>query len=260
MSGSTAVDLEISGPVALIALNRPAVRNAIDPSICKGLDEALTAAEDANVRVIVVRGNEAVLSAGADLDHVRSVADDPDELERFVKGISDVLDRLEAARAATVCVVEGYAVAGGCELMLACDIAIAATDAQIGDGHLEYGLVPGAGGSVRLPRALPPARARFLLLTGELVTGRVAAEWGLVSLAVDADQLDAEVDRVVTRLASLSGSAIAAAKRMVMEGRDLPIDDAILSERAIFLKHFRDNPDPREGMSAFGERRQPSFE
>jgi enoyl-CoA hydratase/carnithine racemase len=169
-----------------------------------------------------------------------------------------VLDRIEAAPLVSVAVVAGYALAGGCEIVLACDLAVAADDARIGDRHLEYGLLPGAGGSVRLPRALPGPLARRLLYTGEIVDGATAAAWGLVSHSAPAQRLDKEVDALVARLARHSPEALARMKAMYRAGLGVPPEQALVAERRLLLQHLA-GPTVAEGLAAFGQRRPPDF-
>jgi len=241
-------------------IDRPEAMNAIDGHVVAGLEAAVDRAEAERARVLVLRGAGGTFCAGADLAYVLGLVDDRGALGDYVGRLAAVFDRLEAAPFASLCVVEGYALAGGCEILLACDIVLAAADAKIGDRHLEYGLLPGAGGSIRLERSLPSPRARWLLLSGEMISGAQAAEWGLVTHAFDAAELDAAVEAQVARLASRSRDALATAKRMAMEMRHLPFDEAIRAERERFLDHFLESPDGREGLAAFAERRKPRFD
>jgi enoyl-CoA hydratase/carnithine racemase len=255
------VRLEIEpGAWVRATIDRPAAMNAIDDSVVAGLEAAVDRAEAERARVLVLRGAGGTFCAGADLAYVLGLVDDRAALGRYVQRLATVLDRIEAAPFASLCVVEGYALAGGCEILLACDIVLAAADAKIGDRHLEYGLLPGAGGSVRLARSLPSPRARWLLLSGELLSGTEAAEWGLVTRAVAPAELEAAVEAQVARLASRSRDALATAKRMAIGLRDLPFDEAIRAERELFLDHFLESPDGREGLAAFAERRPPRFD
>lgn len=253
------VEIRVEERVVRARLDRPAARNALAPAVVDGIEGALDAADEAGAAVLVVSGSGGNFCAGADLDLVLSAVDDRDVLSAYVTRIADLLDRMEAAPFATVGVIEGFALAGGCEIVLACDVTVASHDARIGDRHLEYGLLPGAGGSVRLPRALSSARGRWLLLSGEMLDGRQAAEWGLVTFSAPPEALEARVEAVVARLASRSREAIAAAKRMWREVRDLPVPDGIERERALFLQHFQESADVREGLAAFHERRAPRF-
>jgi enoyl-CoA hydratase len=165
--------------------------------------------------------------------------------------LNDVLLEIEAAPFASVAVVDGFAVAGGCELLLACDVVVAAEDARIGDRHLELGLLPGAGGSVRLHKALTPARSRWLLLSGELISGREAADWGLVTRSVPPDQLDEVAEAMIARLASRSASALAGMKELIGAVRDIPVPEGVDAERRIFLDHMAKSDDLRAALARF---------
>lgn len=258
MTSNDAVLLEVDGPVARLTLNRPGAMNSFSPDLLAGLAGALAAALAARCPVLVIRGAGRALSAGADLKYLRGCLGDAERLRDYITSIGAVFDAIEAAPIVSVCVVDGYAVAGGCELMLACDVAIASTAARIGDRHLEYGLLPGAGGSVRLMRALPPAVAARLCYTADLIDGAAAADYGLVSAAVPADELDAQVDRVVARLARHSLPAVQAMKHLLHNATVKPAVDALADEREVLLRHLN-SPTVAEGLTAFADRRPPDF-
>jgi enoyl-CoA hydratase len=245
------------GGVLRATIDRPEARNAISPSVIEGLEAAVRRARDGGAQVLVLRGAAGTFCAGADLEWVLSTIDQPGALEdggAFASGIrrlNDVFLGLEAAAFAAVAVVEGFALAGGCELLLACDVVVAAENARLGDRHLELGLLPGAGGSVRLHKALTPARSRWLLLSGEMIFGREAAEWGLVTRAVPAEQLDEVAEAMIARLASRSGDAIAGMKAMIGAGRDIPVPEGIAAEQRVFLEHMGKSDDLRAALARF---------
>ncbi|MFB6398026.1 enoyl-CoA hydratase/isomerase family protein [Polymorphospora lycopeni] len=244
--------------VVRATINRPARRNAIDLAVIEGLERAIDLADATGARALVLRGAAGTFCAGADLRVLEEMSVDPHRVETFMVRLALVLRRLETARFVSVAVVEGHAVAGGCEILLACDISVAATDARIGDRHLEYGLAPAAGGSVRLARTLPKARGNYLLLTADLLTGREAADWGLVSVAVPPADLESRVDALVDRLAGHSADALAVVKKMVWTADHEPRPDAMSWERRLFLRHLGSD-DVSEGLRAFRERRRPAF-
>jgi len=157
---------DIGGPVARVLINRPQTRNALSPGVVEGIRAAVDAAAAAGCPVLVIAGAGGTLSSGADLSFLRSIRHDAARLRSYITSIGETFERLAAAPFVSIGVVEQYALAGGCELLLACDLAVVSEQARIGDRHLEYGLLPGAGGSVRLPRAVTPAIARRLLFTG----------------------------------------------------------------------------------------------
>ncbi|MGH8990665.1 MAG: enoyl-CoA hydratase/isomerase family protein [Acidimicrobiia bacterium] len=255
------VIVSVDGPVLRATIDRPKARNAINEAVLDGLEGALDAAEATNAKVVVLSGGGGTFCAGADLKLVGQLVADRKLMSDYVTRLANVADRLESGPFVSLAVVKGFALAGGCELLLACDLALASIGARIGDRHVEFGLAPGAGGSVRLLRALPKAQARYLLLTGEVITGDQAAEWGLVSRALTPSALDGAVEAAIARLAGRSGDSLRAVKRMcAAAGADRPVDEAILAEREIFLDLMETSPDVHEGLAAFGEGRTPRFE
>jgi len=257
-NGTGAVLFAVDGPVARATLNRAAAMNSLSPALLAGLAAAVEAAVAARCTVLVIRGSGAALSAGADLKYLRGCLEDAGRLREYITSIGQVFDAIEAAPVISVCVVDGYAVAGGCELLLACDIPVASTTAQIGDRHLEYGLLPGAGGSVRLTRSLPPALASRICYTADLIDGDTAFRYGLVSAAVPPGELDAYVDQMVARLARHSLPAVQAMKHLLHNARVKPAAAALADEREVLLRHLR-SATVAEGLAAFGERRPPAF-
>ena len=251
------VVLEEDGRVLRATIDRPDARNAISPSVIEGLEAAVRRGRDSGARVLVLRGTAGTFCAGADLAWVLSTINQPGALDdggAFAAGIrrlNDVFLDIEAAPFASVAVVEGFALAGGCELLLACDVVIADENARLGDRHLELALLPGAGGSVRLHKALTPARSRWLLLSGEMITGREGAEWGLVTRAVPAEQLDEVAEAMIARLASRSSDAISGAKAMINAVRDIPVPEGIEAEHRIFLEHMGKSDDVRAALARF---------
>lgn len=252
---SPPVRVDVNGRAAHVLIDRAEARNALSPAVLAGLNGALDAAVAARCSVLTLRGAGGTLSAGADLPHLRTLLGDPSAVEAYIAAIGAVLDRIEAAPFVSVAVVGGYALAGGCEIVLACDLAVAADGALIGDRHLEYGLLPGAGGSVRLTRALPGPLARRLLLTGEMIDGTTAAAWGLVSHSAPAERLDEAVDALVARLSRHSPEALARMKALSRPGEHA---EALAAERRVLLAHL-DGPTVAEGLAAFVERRPPDF-
>ena len=259
MTGERVGDVLIAreGPVVRAAIDRPEARNAVSPSVIEGLEAAVRTARETDALVLVLQGTGGTFCAGADLDFVRSTIDQPGALDEggafaaYIQRLNDVLGDIETAPFASVAVVEGFALAGGCEILMACDVVVADEAARIGDRHLELGLLPGAGGSVRLYKALSPARARWLLLSGEMISGREAAEWGLVTRAVPGERLHAEAEAMIARLAARTASALAGAKEMIGAVRDIPVPEGIAAERRIFLDHMAKNEDMRANLARF---------
>lgn len=254
--GDVVVNYRESVITALI--DRPAARNAISVTVIDGLDGAVQLAREHDARLMVIRGSGGTFCAGADLRELELLRRRPEQTAKFMARLGDVFGRLETAPFPVIAVVEGYAVAGGLELLLACDIVIASETARIGDRHLEYGLVPAAGSSVRLTHRLPPARAAYLLLSADLLTGTEAAAWGLITRAVPPSQLEPLVEQMAARLASRSRSATSTVKTMTRNARALPVGQALRDERALFLRHV-ESRDAAEGLAAFLEHRAPVF-
>jgi enoyl-CoA hydratase/carnithine racemase/acyl dehydratase len=244
---------------AAIELCDSATLNSLSPQLLDGVLESVVQAEAAGCRVVTIRGRGAALSAGANLPHLLTLIDDPAQVTDYIASIGSVLDRIESSSMISVCIVDGFALAGGLELLLACDLAISADEAQIGDRHLEYGLLPGAGGSVRLSRAVPSSRARRLLYTGEIVDGRTAEDWGLVAWSVPSADLDPAVADLVERLLRNSGDALVRMKRLHRDAMALGAAEALALEREVLTLHLSTSPDAREGLSAFAEKRSPEF-
>jgi enoyl-CoA hydratase/carnithine racemase len=255
------VEIGIEPGVIRAVIDRPGQRNAISTAVIDGLERAIELAMDTAARVLVISGAGGTFCSGADLRELEAMRSggDPAQLEIFMARLGAVLSGLESAPFASLAVVDGHAVAGGCEILLACDLSVAATDSRMGDRHVEYGLVPAAGGSVRLPRTLARARANYLLLTGELISGRTAAEWGLVSAAVEPEQLGRTAEALIRRVASRSADGIGAVKQMIWNAGDQPRDEALVHELDLFLRHMA-CADVAEGLAAFSDRRAPVFQ
>jgi len=156
-------------------------------------------------------------------------------------------------------VVHGFALAGGLELLLACDLAIAAEDARIGDQHVNFGLIPGGGCTRRLPRRIGMQRAMELLTTGRWLSGTEAAAWGLVLRAVPADRLDSELETLLAALRVKSRPGLGWIKSVTRRGQDLPLRDGVALEGLAFVQYLTTSPHPKEGIQAFKEKRQPRF-
>ena len=249
-------DPEVTGSAAvvLLTLNRPEAKNALNLELRQALAEAARRlAGDASVRAVVVTGGPEVFAAGADIRlladksaaEVRELA-----LEQYWQAMSALPQPLIAA-------VNGYALGGGCELALIADLLVAGETAQFGLPEVRLGIMPGAGGTQRLVRALGKARAHRLTLTGEIIDAATAEAWGLTSWRVEGDALPFALE-VAGKLAKGAPLAQAAIKRSIAEAADLPLEEALAVERAAFQKLF-DSADQKEGMAAFLEKRKPAF-
>jgi enoyl-CoA hydratase/carnithine racemase len=260
MSGE-AVVTTIDGPVGWIRLNRPEAMNAMSPDMKSGIDSAITRLEaDANVRVAIITGEGRAFSAGGDLKGFKSMVVAKAN-EAFLANLREsmrVFRRIETSRLPFIAAVNGFAVAGGLELILCCDIVLAAESAQIGDGHLKFGVVPGAGSSVRLPRKIPENVARMLLLTGKLFPASRWREWGLVD-EVHADAaLLPEAEKLARHIGALSPLGLASVKKLVLEGLEKPVEKALADEIDAMGDYIK-SADFLEGLTAFAEKRKPAF-
>lgn len=260
MSGN-AVLTAIDGAVAWITLNRPEAMNAMSPDLAAGLVEAVgTVERDERVRVLVITGSGRAFSAGGDLKSFREAVGTGgyDAFVERLRSSQAMFRRIEQLRCPVIAAVNGYAVAGGLELILCCDLVIAAESARIGDGHAKYGIIPGGGSTARLPRKLPVNIAKMLLLSGELWPARDLAAFGLVNEVVPDAMLRERVAALAERLAGLSPLGLKWIKRLVNDGLDQPVDTAARAELAAFESYAR-SADFLEGLTAFAEKRKPRF-
>ena len=254
------IKLTFDGPVATITLNRPDVLNAITTSMLRQLNAAVDeVGHNDKIKALVIRGEGRGFCAGVDLGFMSQLFEDPPSLRSFLKDFNGFLFKLEELPIPVICVVTGYALAGGFEFTLACDLVIATEDARIGDQHGNVGLVPGGGSSQRLPRRIGYQRASELLLTGRWVSGKEAEKWDLITRAVSADTLDDELDKLLSSLRDKSRPGLGVIKKLLLQGRDIPLKAGIDKEIEAFVQHVITSPHPKEGIQAFKEKRQPKF-
>ena len=256
----TNIKLKIENGVATIRLNRPDALNALNTEMAEELSGAIAdVAKNEGVKALVVRGEGRAFCSGADLIFFESAFNDGSQLTSYIKKFNDCFLRLEELPIPVISVVHGFALAGGMELMLACDMTIAAEDARIGDQHANFGLMPGFGSTQRLPRRIGMQRAMELLTTGKWLSGAEAADWGLVLRAVPADSLDQELEELIAPLRSKSRPGLGWIKSVTRRGDDLPLREGIALESASFVEYSTTHSHPKEGIRAFKEKRQPQF-
>jgi enoyl-CoA hydratase/carnithine racemase len=246
------VRVEREGAAALVTIAHPPV-NAISRAVAVALLEALTAAEaDPACRALVLTGDgDRYFSAGADLT----------EFPRDVANVAESVEmtrRLEASRLPVVAAVNGFALGGGCEIALACDLRICSETARFGQPEIKLGIMPGWGGTQRLPRLVGRGRALEMLLTGEPIDAARALECGLVTRVVPLADLRQEALALAGLLARRPPLAVAAIKRAVHVGLDGPLEDGLRREREEFVR-LLSSEDAREGLSAFLEKRPPTW-
>ena len=239
-----------------IRIERPERMNALGVQTIAGLEQAIADAHKLNARVILLRGAGKAFCAGADLKE-REGMDLAGKL-RHNAGIRAAIDAFANARCVTIAVLNGLALGGGTEIALGCDIRIAAAGISMGLTESRIGAFPGAGGTQRLPRIVGVSRALQLMLTAEPVTSEVALSIGLVNEVMPLDELDARALALANLLATRSAPALAAIKRLVYQGIELPLASALQVERAA-LPEILGSADYAEGLAAFAERRPPRF-
>lgn len=260
-SMSDVVEVSIAERIARITLNRPAALNAFDESLLEGLARALDHVEaDSSLRAAVITGAGDAFCVGLDIGLLgRAFADHAyfeDVLHRFMA----LLLRVEALPIPVIAAVNGLARAGGFELLLACDLVVAATEARIGDTHLAFGLLPGGGASQRLPRRVGHQAARDLLYTGRWIDGAHAEQIGLALRAVPRADLDDAVEQICARLRPLSRVALATTKIAIERGAELPLREALAVELELFATNLANDPAVDEGYRAFVEERAPRWD
>ena len=256
----TNIKLERENRVATIRLNRPDSLNALSPELIAELSSAVAEVHgDEDVKALVVRGEGRAFCSGADLTYLETAFDVPDQLSVTIQRMNECLFQLEELPVPVIAVVHGFALAGGLELMLACDLAIAAQDARIGDQHINFALMPGGGSTQRLPRRIGMQRAMELLTTGRWLSGAEAADWGLVLRAVPPEELDRELEEVLTLLRVKSRPGLGWIKSVTRRSLDLPLRDGVALENLAFVHYVTTSAHPKEGIQAFKEKRQPEF-
>lgn len=256
----TDIKLETAAAVSTLTLNRPDALNALSPALLEQFSDAVAAvSKDESVKALVIRGEGRAFCAGADLLFFDTVFADLSRLPPYVQLLNRCLLQLEELPIPVIAVAHGFALAGGLELMLACDLALAATDARIGDQHANFGLMPGGGSTQRLPRRIGMQRAMELLTTGRHLSGSEAAEWGLVLRAVPPESLDAELESLLSQLRNKSRAGLGWIKSVTQRGKDLPLREGIALESLAFTQYFATSPHPQEGIRAFKEKRTPQF-
>jgi enoyl-CoA hydratase len=250
--------LDVEGGIAWLTVNRPEKLNALNRAVVRAIAETARAAlarEDVSVLVVTGAGEKAFV-AGADIAEMSSL--DPRQAEAFAHELSDSFAVLERSGKPVVAAVNGFALGGGCELALACHLRIAADTARFGQPEVGLGLIPGAGGTQRLPRLVGQGRALDLILSGDTIDAAEALRIGLVERVVPAADLRASVTAYAAKLASRSGAALARALEAVVSGGGMSLPDALRLEASLFGLGFA-TEDMREGTRAFLEKRKPRF-
>jgi enoyl-CoA hydratase len=247
--------VETRGAVALITLNRPKAMNALNATVIAELDQALTGFDaDPAIAAVVLTGSEKAFAAGADIKEML----DKDFVEAFGSDFIGAWAHIAEHSKPLIAAVAGYALGGGCELAMMCDIIIAADNARFGQPEINLGTIPGAGGTQRLTRAVGKSKAMEMVLTGRMMDAGEAERAGLVSRVVPAGALLDEALKVAQQIAEKSQPIVQIAKEAVNVAFETTLAEGLRFERRVFYATFA-TTDRREGMAAFAEKRSPKF-
>lgn len=253
---SNVVLTEIHGKVGLIRINRPEAMNALNNDIVEGIAAAINAFEaDENIGCIILTGNEKAFAAGADIGFMK----DFDYMHAYKTDfITRNWERIKTTRKPVIAAVAGFALGGGCEMAMMCDMIFAADTARFGQPEIRLGTLPGAGGTQRLPRAVGKAKAMDLCLTARMMDAAEAEKSGLVARIMPADQLLEETLKAAHTIAAFSLPVAMMIKESINRAFESPLNEGMLFERRAFHSAFA-LEDQKEGMAAFVEKRKPSF-
>jgi enoyl-CoA hydratase len=248
--------VESRGKIGIIRLNRTQALNALNAALIDELTQAVQAFEaDAGVACIIITGSEKAFAAGADIKEMA----DKSYMDAFMGDFAANWDALARARKPTVAAVAGFALGGGCELAMMCDVVIAADTAKFGQPEIKLGVIPGIGGTQRLARAVGKAKAMDLILTGRMMDAVEAERSGLVARVVPAANLMEEAMKVAETIAAMSLPSVLAAKEAINRAFETSLAEGVRFERRAFHGLFATR-DQKEGMAAFIEKRPAKFE
>ncbi|WBB95959.1 MULTISPECIES: enoyl-CoA hydratase-related protein [unclassified Solwaraspora] len=246
---------ERDGAVVTVRLHRPAARNALTTALCDELLATLRPLDrDPDIGCFVITGSDGFFSAGADIREMAAMS----PVQAMTADLFAGWEEFAAFRTPKIAAVAGYALGGGCELAMMCDLVFAAEDARFGQPEITLGVIPGIGGTQRLTRLVGTAKAMDLILTGRMMPAREAEQCGLVSRIVPADQLLVEARSAAAVIAGHSRLAVTAAREAVQRAQEVGLREGLLFERRVFHGLFA-TADRAEGMSAFLEKRPARF-
>ncbi|HOQ41969.1 MAG TPA: enoyl-CoA hydratase-related protein [Smithellaceae bacterium] len=244
--------------VATITLNRPKSMNALNNRMLEELASVFgDIGEDSRIKVVIITGHEKFFAAGADLAEVSAITN-PMEAHQYIKRARKAFDAIEEIEKPVIAAVSGLALGGGCELCLACDLRMAAETAIFGQPEIRIGVIPGAGGTQRLPRIVGVTKAKELLFTGESIDASEALRIGLVNRIVPPASLLEETRKLALTIAKRPGEALSVTKMVVNGGMKMELNSALAYEAKCF-EYLFSTEDRKEGMSAFVEKRKPMF-
>ena len=249
------IKVEQKGRVGLITLNRPRQLNALSPQLMQELGKAMLDFDaDARVGAIVITGSDKAFAAGADIAAMKDFS----YMDAFLGDYATAWEHWRKVRKPVIAAVSGYALGGGNELAMQCDIVIAADNARFGQPEINLGIMPGFGGTQRLPRFTSKAKAMDLCLTARMLDAQEAERAGLVSRVVPLDKLMEEAMAVAEKIAGYSLPVVMMIKESINRAYETPLAEGVLFERRAFHSQFA-LEDQKEGMAAFLEKRKPTF-
>jgi len=256
---SESVIYESRDRVSVVTLNRPDKFNCISQSLLEGIESGIEQAEqDTSIRAIVIKASGKHFCTGADLIEVKEHSRSRELLDQFIGYGHSVMQKIESSSLPVIAEVNGYCLAGGLELMMCADVVFAEEDARIGCQHSQYGLVPGWGGTQRLPRIVGMRRALDLMYSARWLTAKEAEEWGLVNHVVPSATLGSSAYEYARTLTLKNPEGLAAMKKLTRQGADLSLQDALKLEQNFAVPALRSD-NVAEGLSAFREKRKPHF-
>lgn len=253
----TNIIVEKKNSVGYITMNRPQVLNALNEETLLELTRAVEDLEkDTTVTVVIITGKDKAFIAGADIKQMKDMS--TLDAKRFAELGHTLLHHIEASRLPFIAAVNGYALGGGCELLMACDIILASTNAKIGQPEINLGIHPGFGGTQRLPRLVGTTKAKELLFTGDTIDAAEALRIGLVNKVIEPEYLMEEAEKLASKITTKSAIQIMFIKELVNKGIQVNLSAACAMEISSFSASFS-TLDQKEGMSAFLEKRKPMF-
>jgi enoyl-CoA hydratase len=243
--------------VGILKINRPNYLNALNKDTILELTNAVEELEkDKNIKVVILTGEGKAFIAGADIKQMKDM--NPSEAKKFAELGHNLLMKIEESHLPFIAAINGYALGGGCEVMMACDICIAASSAKIGQPEINLGIHPGFGGTQRLPRLVGRMKAKELLLSGDNIDANEAHFIGLVNMVVPDDKIMEEAEKIANKIANKSTVQTGFIKALVNKGMDVELKKACELEISYFSRSFQ-TEDQKEGMTAFLEKRKPNF-
>lgn len=250
------VNPQVAPQVALIELYRPKELNALNPQLMQEVRDALHELDrNDQVRVIIITGNEQAFAAGADIKQMA----DKSAIDMLVLDQFSTWDQIRKTKKPIIAAVSGFALGGGCEFAMTCDMIIASESAKFGQPEIKIGTIPGAGGTQRLTKAIGKAKAMELILTGRFLSAQEAHFYGLVNKVVPVEFYLQEAIALAREIAAMSPIAVQLAKEAVNRSFETLLDEGLMFERKNFYLTFA-SADQKEGMQAFIEKRKPSFQ